>query len=91
MKTRALGQSGLAVPLIGMGTWRTFDVSGRDADDRCRLVPAAPAGGAGLFDTSPMYVDDLARGRRANSWPHTIDRYSLMAHRRDLICRLVMI
>jgi aryl-alcohol dehydrogenase-like predicted oxidoreductase len=29
METRALGSSGLDVPVVGMGTWRTFDV--RDA------------------------------------------------------------
>src|ERR1051325_672151 len=56
MGKRALGRSGLQVPVIGMGTWRTFDVSWPDAEERCRtIVSTAPAGGARLFDTSPMY------------------------------------
>jgi len=56
METRALGRSGLSVPVIGMGTWRTFDVSWPDTGERCRtIVSTALAGGARLFDTSPMY------------------------------------
>jgi aryl-alcohol dehydrogenase-like predicted oxidoreductase len=56
METRALGRSGLSVPVIGMGTWRTFDVSWPDTGERCRtIVSAALAGGARLFDSSPMY------------------------------------
>jgi aryl-alcohol dehydrogenase-like predicted oxidoreductase len=56
MEMRALGRSGLTVPVIGMGTWRTFDVSGPAAEDRCRtIVSTALTGGARLFDTSPMY------------------------------------
>jgi aryl-alcohol dehydrogenase-like predicted oxidoreductase len=56
MEIRALGRSGLSVPVIGMGTWRTFDVSWPDAADRCRtIVTSALAGGARLFDSSPMY------------------------------------
>lgn len=56
MEIRDLGRSGLRVPVIGMGTWRTFDVSGPAAEDGCRaIVSAALADGARLFDTSPMY------------------------------------
>jgi len=56
MEIRALGRSGLDVPVIGMGTWKTFDVSGVDAEGRCRtIVSTALDGGARLFDTSPMY------------------------------------
>jgi aryl-alcohol dehydrogenase-like predicted oxidoreductase len=56
MEVRALGRSGLQVPVIGMGTWRTFDVSGAAAEERCRAVAsAALEAGARLFDTSPMY------------------------------------
>ena len=56
MERRPLGATGVEVPVVGMGTWRTFDVRGRDADARCRAVlDAAYAAGATLFDTSPMY------------------------------------
>ncbi len=56
MEVRALGRSGLQVPVVGMGTWRTFDVSGAAAEERCRAVVSAALGdGARLFDTSPMY------------------------------------
>ncbi|HEY6608998.1 MAG TPA: aldo/keto reductase [Candidatus Limnocylindria bacterium] len=55
MDERPLGGTGLRVPVIGMGTWRTFDV-GTNAEDEARLVvDAALAGGSTLFDSSPMY------------------------------------
>src|SRR5688500_13167589 len=53
MERRPLGGSGLTVPIIGMGTWQTFDV--RDAAAVRPVTDAAFAGGAMFFDTSPMY------------------------------------
>lgn len=71
MERRALGRSGLTVPVVGMGTWRTFDVRGAAAEANARaVVDAALAAGANFFDSSPMYgeaerVLGLAlRGRR---------------------------
>jgi aryl-alcohol dehydrogenase-like predicted oxidoreductase len=56
METRTLGQSGLQTPVIGMGTWQTFDVRGAAAEANARaVVDAALAGGATFFDSSPMY------------------------------------
>ena len=56
MEQRALGQSGLTVPAVGMGTWQTFDVRGDAAERNVRaVVDAAIAGGTNLFDSSPMY------------------------------------
>ena len=56
MERRALGKSGLEAGVVGMGTWRTFDVRGRKVEaDRARLVEQAVAAGADLFDSSPMY------------------------------------
>jgi aryl-alcohol dehydrogenase-like predicted oxidoreductase len=53
---RALGASGLTVPVVGMGTWQTFDVHGRDAEQDVRsVVDAAVAAGTTFFDSSPMY------------------------------------
>jgi aryl-alcohol dehydrogenase-like predicted oxidoreductase len=66
MERRQLGSTGIEVPAIGMGTWRTFDTD----EDRTWLVDEALAGGIDLFDSSPMYgkaEDTLAKalkGRR---------------------------
>jgi aryl-alcohol dehydrogenase-like predicted oxidoreductase len=51
MDRRRLGRTEVAVPAIGMGTWRTFDT----AEDRRPLVDAALRAGIDLFDSSPMY------------------------------------
>ena len=70
MEQRAFGQSGLQVPVIGMGTWQTFDVRGVEAEQRRGVTDAALEGGATFFDSSPMYGEGervLARtlaGRR---------------------------
>jgi aryl-alcohol dehydrogenase-like predicted oxidoreductase len=56
MERRDLGQSGLRVPVVGMGTWRTFDVSGAPLEANARaVVDAALVAGANFFDSSPMY------------------------------------
>jgi aryl-alcohol dehydrogenase-like predicted oxidoreductase len=56
METRALGTSGLTVPVVGMGTWATFDVTGQAAEaNATAVVDCALEGGANFFDSSPMY------------------------------------
>ena len=56
MERRVLGDGGLQVPAVGMGTWRTFDVRDRAGIERSRtVVDAALAAGASFFDSSPMY------------------------------------
>jgi aryl-alcohol dehydrogenase-like predicted oxidoreductase len=56
MDYRQLGSSGLMVPAVGMGTWRTFDVRGAVAEAQARaVVDAALGAGASCFDSSPMY------------------------------------
>jgi aryl-alcohol dehydrogenase-like predicted oxidoreductase len=56
MEHRVLGQSGLVVPVVGMGTWRTFDVRGAPAEQTARqIVDEALGVGANFFDSSPMY------------------------------------
>ena len=63
---RPLGATGLTVPAVGMGTWRTFDVRGAAAEANCRAVlDAAYAAGATLFDSSPMYGEAEAVLSRA--------------------------
>jgi aryl-alcohol dehydrogenase-like predicted oxidoreductase len=56
MEQRHLGSSGLIVPVVGMGTWRTFDVtSQREIQARRAVVDRALGHGSTLFDSSPMY------------------------------------
>jgi aryl-alcohol dehydrogenase-like predicted oxidoreductase len=56
MEHRVLGKSGLNVPVIGMGTWQTFDVQGKAAERNARaVVDMALQTGASFFDSSPMY------------------------------------
>lgn len=53
MITRKIPRSGEALPVIGMGTWQTFDT-----DDTASLKPVMRTfvdGGAKLVDSSPMY------------------------------------
>jgi aryl-alcohol dehydrogenase-like predicted oxidoreductase len=71
MEKRPLGISGLEVPVVGMGTWRTFDVRGHAAEANARVVvDHALAAGANFFDSSPMYgeaervLGDALQGRR---------------------------
>lgn len=69
-----MGRSSWQVPVIGMGTWQTFDVRTPAGETRTRQVlDEAMASGARLFDTSPLYgaaEQALARGlggRRAEA------------------------
>lgn len=56
MEHRTFGKTGLQVPVIGMGTWQTFDVRGYAAEANTRaIVDAALEAGANFFDSSPMY------------------------------------
>jgi aryl-alcohol dehydrogenase-like predicted oxidoreductase len=56
MEYRPLGTSGLRVPTVGMGTWKTFDVAQpTEIEHRRHIADAALESGANLFDTSPMY------------------------------------
>jgi aryl-alcohol dehydrogenase-like predicted oxidoreductase len=56
VERRWLGATGLEVPVVGVGTWQTFDV--RDAPGQARaaaVVATALDRGARFFDSSPMY------------------------------------
>lgn len=67
MDERPLGSTGLSVPVVGMGTWRTFDV-GEQAEGGIReVVDVALGHGTRLFDSSPMY------GRAERVLGHALD------------------
>ena len=56
MERRKIGKTGVSLPVVGMGTWKTFDVRGADAEKRvAEVVQRAMKHGTNLFDTSPMY------------------------------------
>jgi diketogulonate reductase-like aldo/keto reductase len=56
--TKPIPATGEMIPIVGMGSWITFDV-GRDAEDRAQRVQVLrtffDAGGT-LIDSSPMYL-----------------------------------
>ena len=57
MHTRKVPSSGEALPVIGVGTWRTFDV-GTGAKERAPLAEVLKtlfAAGGSVIDSSPMY------------------------------------
>lgn len=70
VEERPLGSSGISVPVVGMGTWKTFDVEGAERNARRRMVADALDMGLSLYDTSPMYgkaeevLADAIRARR---------------------------
>jgi diketogulonate reductase-like aldo/keto reductase len=59
MIKRAIPSTGETIPVIGMGTWQTFNV--RDLDDPSKLAPLEEvlklfyAAGGRVIDSSPMY------------------------------------
>jgi aryl-alcohol dehydrogenase-like predicted oxidoreductase len=55
VEQRRFGRTQIDVPVIGMGTWQTFDVRGIEADQRHEVTTAALDSGVRLFDSSPMY------------------------------------
>ena len=56
MERRRFGASGPELPVVGLGTWRVFDVRGAAAETRCaEVVDVALEPGAAVFDSSPMY------------------------------------
>ncbi len=55
MERRGFGRTGLEVPVVGLGTWATFDVPRRREGMAAEVVRAVFEGGTRLVDSSPMY------------------------------------
>jgi diketogulonate reductase-like aldo/keto reductase len=56
VQTRPVPSSGEPIPVIALGTWRTFDVAGKGArEELARCVATFHALGGRLIDSSPMY------------------------------------
>jgi diketogulonate reductase-like aldo/keto reductase len=75
--TKTIPSSGVEIPVIGMGTWRTFDV-GNDPllrDNRTDVLREFFARGGGMIDSSPMYgssEDVLGHGLEELGFPETL-------------------
>jgi diketogulonate reductase-like aldo/keto reductase len=63
---RIIPRSGESIPVIGLGTWQTFDVGREDYASRTRVLERFVSLGGRVVDSSPMYrrseqvVGDLA-------------------------------
>jgi aryl-alcohol dehydrogenase-like predicted oxidoreductase len=57
MATRPIPSTGEALPAVGLGTWRNFDVEPGSADYRAlpAVIDALFAAGGSVIDSSPMY------------------------------------
>lgn len=55
MRSWRFGRTGLDVGVVGLGTWKVFDVGPADEPSAHAVVAAMLDGGARIFDSSPMY------------------------------------
>ncbi len=55
MQTRTLGRTGVSIPVVGLGTWRVFDLPDAQQPAADAVVSAAFGGGTRFVDSSPMY------------------------------------
>ena len=55
MDLRPLGRSGIELPVVGLGTWRVFDLPVPRQAEADAVVAAAFDAGARVVDSSPMY------------------------------------
>lgn len=71
MNTRAIPSSGEKLPVIGMGTWQTFDVEPKEAAPLEIILQEFVSRGGKLLDSSPMY------GRSEDVAGTLIEKFSL--------------
>jgi aryl-alcohol dehydrogenase-like predicted oxidoreductase len=55
MEHRRFGRTDLQVPVVGLGTWQTFDVDPAQEDRAGQVVDAVWESGTRFYDSSPMY------------------------------------
>ena len=55
MESRPLGRTGVELPVVGLGTWATFDLADSEQQIADEVVDTAFSAGARLVDSSPMY------------------------------------
>jgi aryl-alcohol dehydrogenase-like predicted oxidoreductase len=55
MERRPLGRTGVELPVVGLGTWRTFDLPDGEQRVADEVVAAAFEAGTRVVDSSPMY------------------------------------
>ncbi|MBI3050065.1 MAG: aldo/keto reductase [Acidobacteria bacterium] len=71
MEQRVFGRTGLRVPVVGMGTWQTYDVRGTEVEARRAVTDAAFETGATFFVHNlvawPRRLAALERWRAAGS------------------------
>ena len=55
METRRFGRTGWEVPIVGLGTWQTFDLAPDQQQIADAVLDAVWEAGTRFFDSSPMY------------------------------------
>jgi aryl-alcohol dehydrogenase-like predicted oxidoreductase len=55
MEIRQFGATGLSVPVVGLGTWQTFDLPHAEVSRASEVVTAMFDRGTRVVDSSPMY------------------------------------
>ena len=77
MEYRPLGRTGIDLPVVGLGTWRVFDLPAARQTTADAVVATAFDAGARVVDSSPMYgraeavVSAALKGHRADAFVAT--------------------
>ena len=77
MEHRRFGRTGLDLPVVGLGTWQTFDLAPREEPVAAAVVAAAFGAGTRVVDSSPMYgraegvLGRALAGRRSDAFVAT--------------------